>query len=240
MGILTGFIEGVVTYSNDGTPELLPFQDKIEGATFRYQGESIDVETFSAEGIKGLSASCPFRQMAEFELMSKDLAWSFLQAATGYLAKTSTLPVFATESFVVPAPVTPATDSVVTLSNTPLLTEDIYASDINGLQYDISVSGDEVTFDGDQSGNKVTIHYFYAPPVGTAEIALGSSQSIGEIGVYGRFFGCPESLLVVAKRGIIIPNLEMAVESDGAQASLTVKCMRDENGDFARIIRLPA
>jgi len=87
--LLTGFIEGIITY-NDGVAKALPFQDKIEGATFKYMGESLEVETFSALGIKGRSQACPFREECSMELMSKDLAWSFLQAATNTIANDAT------------------------------------------------------------------------------------------------------------------------------------------------------
>ena len=59
MGIITGFIEGLVKTNVAGQPYLLPFQDKIEGVTFTWESENITVETFSNQGIKGASEAYP-------------------------------------------------------------------------------------------------------------------------------------------------------------------------------------
>ena len=234
--LITGFIEGIITY-NDGVAKALPFQDKIEGATFKYMGESLEVETFSALGIKGRSQACPFREECSMELMSKDLAWSFLQAATNTLANDATQNKIETFSAVL-STVNATPESTYTLPSTPAVGTTIYVTDLEGTQYDVTVTGTAVVFDADYTDTKVTFHYEVAPTGTNNEIQLGAGSKLGEIGLFGRFFGCPDSLLVRINRAIIDPNLEMGVESDPATASLVAKALRDPNGNFAVITRL--
>jgi len=234
--LLTGFIEGIITY-NDGVAKALPFQDKIEGATFKYMGESLEVETFSALGIKGRSQACPFREECSMELMSKDLAWSFLQAATNTIANDATQRQPVTFSAVL-STVNATPESTYTLPSTPAVGTAVYVTDLEGTQYDVTVTGTGVVFDADYTDTKVTFHYEIAPTGTNNEIQLGAGSKLGEIGLFGRFFGCPDSLLVRINRAIIDPNLEMGVESDPASASLVAKALRDPNGNFAVITRL--
>lgn len=238
MGIITGFLEGIITTDLNGSPKALPFQDKIEGATFRYMSESLDVETFSAQGIKGRSEACPFREECSIELRTKALAWAFLQAASNTLARDAQINERRTVTSILSVTAGTPIKSTLTLASAPLIGTDIFVGDEDGKAYDVTVSGTTITFDDDYTGTRVTISYEVAPTGENNEIALGSGTKLGQVGVYGRFFGCPESLLIMVNRAIIDANLEFDVESDAASASLTAKAMRDINGNFAVIRRL--
>lgn len=237
--IVTGFIEGLI--KTNGTEVIvLPFADKIGGATFRYTSENLMVETFSSQGIKGASGSCPFREECSIELTSENLAWAFLQAATNTLAEDSDQVLPQSVSVVL-------TDLDVTVSEYTLagvvasVAGDIYAADEDGIQYDVSaavVGPDTVfTFDADLTGQKVTIFYTVAASGTNNLIKLGSGTKLGEIGVYGRFFGCPENYQVTIPRGIIQSNLEMTVGDNPGSASLTVMALRNNLGDYAYLER---
>ena len=171
------------------------------------------------------------------ELMSKDLAWSFLQAASNTLANNATQRKPVTESVVL-STVNATPESTYTLSQTPAVGTTIYVSDLEGVQYDVTVTGTAVVFDDDYTGTKVTFHYEVAPSGTNNEIQLGAGSKLGEIGLYGRFFGCPDSLLIRINRAIIDPNLELGIESEAAKASLIAKALRDPYGNFAVITRL--
>lgn len=169
------------------------------------------------------------------ELMSKDLAWGFLQAATNTIANDAVNRKPVTESAVLSDI---DTVSIYTLSATPAVGTTVYVSDLNGIQYAVTVTGTNVEFDDDYTGTKVTFHYEVAASGTNNEIQLGAGSKLGEIGLYGRFFGCPDSFLIRINRAIIDPNLEMKVDSSPAQASLMAKALRDPNGNFAVITRL--
>jgi hypothetical protein len=244
MGLITGFIEGIITY-NDGAAKALPFQDKIEGVTFNYSSESLFVETFGANGLKGTSEACPYRETCSFELRSKNLAWSFFQAATNTLARDAELTTNQTYSVVLSADDITASVATLDVTWTPAAGTDVIVSDVLGIQYPATFSaGSPNTLEiGDVTtpavaGTKVTINYKEAASGTNNEIALGSGSKIGEIGVYGRFFGCPDSYLIQSNRGIIDSNLSFDLETDAATAAMTITCLRDANENFAVIKRL--
>jgi len=241
--IVTGFIEGLV--KTTGTEVImLPFGDKVGGATFRYTTENQMVETFSQQGIKGISGSCPFREGCSIELTSENLAWAFLQAATNTLAEDSA--ALRDRSISVVLSTTDAGPPVVStyvLTGVAVSTTgDIYAADEDGVQYDVTatVAAGDTTFefDANLTGRKVTIFYQLPAAGDNNVIALGSGQKLGEIGVYGRFFGCPENYQITIPRGIIQANLEMGVGENPGSAALTVMAIRNNNGDFALIERI--
>jgi hypothetical protein len=240
--IVTGFIEGLI--KTNGTEVIvLPFADKIGGATFRYASENLMVETFSQQGIKGASGSCPFREECSMELTSENLAWSFLQAATNTLAEDSdqlrsrSISVVLTDTDDGPPEVSEYVLDDVEVS----LLGDVYAADEDGIQYDVEVAvsgGDSTfTFDADLTGKKVTIYYQLAASGTNNLIKFGSGQKLGEVGVYGRFFGCPENYQVVIPRGIIQSNLEMSAGDGPGSAALTVMALRNNVGDYAYLER---
>jgi hypothetical protein len=245
MGIISGFIEGIIVYGGGATPKALPFQDKIEGAKFSYTSESLFVETFGPDGMKGASESCPYRHECMVEFRSKNLAWSFLQAATNTLARDATLPTRETYSVVLNA--ADITSDVATLEVdwTPMPDTDVVVADVNGVQYPASyASGTPNTLEiGDAStpavaGLKVTITYWQAAAGTNNEIAIGTGTKLGEIGIYGRFFGCPDSVALQVNRAQIDASLELDVESDAAAAALTARALRDDNGNFAYLTRI--
>jgi hypothetical protein len=230
--VVTGFIEGLIKQNTDTDPIMLPFGDKIGGATLNYNSENIIVETYSANGVLGASGSCPLREELSIELTSRNLAWSFLQAATNTLANDAEETEKLSVSVVLPALESPATETEYTLTDTPV-TDSVVVADENGVQYDVTVSGSVITFDADYEGSKVTIFYEKAASGTNNEIQIGSGTKLGEIGVYGRFFGCPESILVVVPRANIQANLSLSAGGgDAAEASLTATALRDLKGNF--------
>ena len=238
--IVTGFIEGLVIPTG-ASPTVLPFANKIGEATFRYNSSNLMVETFSTQGIKGASASCPFREECSIELTSQNLAWSFVQAATNTLAQNNTLPLPTSISLVLSTFVAGNSTAVLTDVTASTILP-VYAADEDGVQYPITVAvadGDTTfTFTGLHTGKKVTIFYHVAASGTNNLIRLGSGTKLGEIGVYGRFFGCPSNYQVVIPRGIIEANLELSVGENPGTASLTVKALQDNNGDYAYMIRI--
>lgn len=239
MGIITGFIEGIVTYDNAGTPEMLPFQDKIEGAKFNYLSETLKVETFSAQGVKGASAACPFREECMWELMSKDIAWSFLQAVTATLDEAATVAYRTSDTVVLSTD--DGNDSTIELGIAPAAGFDVIVSDLNGDQYAADLSGSTVTLTGAGiiAGTKVTVSYGTTPGASAREINLGAGTTkLTEVGLYGTFYACPDSLLIVSNRVSIEANLNMEVGESPAEAVLKGTALRDSTGSFARILNL--
>jgi hypothetical protein len=245
MGIISGFIEGIITY-NDGVAKALPFQDKIEGAKFTYNSESLFVETFGADGMKGASESCPYRHECMVELRSKNLAWSFLQAASNTLARDSILPEKVTYSYVVQSGDITADVATIDVEWSPAADTGIVVADINGINYEdieyTSGTPNTLAFGGSNTpvvaGTRVTISYYLTASGTNNEIAIGTGDKLGEIGIYGRWYGCPDTLAIQVNRAIIDANLELDVESDAAAAALTARALRDVNGNFATIKRI--
>lgn len=231
MGLITGFIEGTVNFMDGATPKLLPFQDKVEEASFKYSGELLMSETFSAQGIKGASSACPFSEEASFELKTTNISWAFLQASTGQASSTRTAPIPVSFSGVV------STNDTLTLPSAPA-GQPLTVADELGTQYTVTVSGSTVTFDNGNEGKKVTVSYFTAAADGQRELALGKGERLGEFSVYGRFFGCPDTYLIYAKRVIVKPELDLSVGANPASAGMTLQCLRDDEGAFAYIIPL--
>lgn len=247
-GLITGFIEGLVSYEQDGSLKALPFQDKIENATFTYTTENLMSETFSAKGMKGASQSCPYREECSMQLSSTNLAWSFLQAATNTLARDAEINSRHTYSHVVATSEVSAGTATIEVDWTPATNTEILVADETGQYYTVThddgTSPATLTVDHPDSntdvtaGQKLTISYVKTASGTNNEIALGSGDKLGEVGLYGRFFGCPNTLLIMIPRAIIQSNLEFAVGDDAANASLTATALRDKNGNFALIQQL--
>lgn len=246
MGLITGYIEGIITANPSGSLIALPFQDKIEGAKFTYLSESLIVETFGEDGMKGASEACPYRHECMVELRSKNLAWSFLQAAANTLARNALLPTKRTFSYVVQAADITSDVATIDVTWSPVVGTDIVVADIEGVNYEgitfTSGTPNTLAFGSTNTpataGLKVTISYYEAASGDNNEIAIGSGTKLGEIGIFGRWFGCPDTLAIQVNRAIIDANLELDVESDAAGASLTAKALRDINGNFAVIKRM--
>lgn len=246
--IITGFIEGaIVTNPSTGTPVLLPFADKIGSATFRYMSESLKVETFSQQGIKGASAACPFREECSIELGSENLAWSFMQAATNTIAQATDVPVQLSTSAVLTTTTGTGASERSTLVLPGVVVSalgSVRAANEEGEQFAVTatVTGPDttITFPGPSvmTGQKVTVFYSVAASGTGNLIKLGSGTKLGEVGVYGRFFGCPDTYIIAIPRGIIDANLELSVGDNPGSASLTVTALRNNAGDFAYIRKI--
>ena len=242
MGIISGFVEGIIRYDNAGTPETLPFQDKITTATFNFQSEALKVETFSNQGIKGMSAACPFREMATWTLNSNDITWAFIQAATGHKDESTTLVQPVTETLIL-STVDATPDSTIVLPVTPETSPAPVVSDENGVQYTATLATNTITLTGagDLTGTKVTVNYWIDASTTTQrEINLGNPvQRITNVGLYGQFFGCPDSYLIVSNNVILEANMNLEVGENPAELTITGSCLRDPSGSYARIIQNP-
>jgi hypothetical protein len=194
-------------------------------------------ETFNAQGIKGASAACPFREELRLTFESEDLNWAFLQAAFGALEEAN---VSATrqvaQSFVL-EDVNATPNSTLTLPSTPVVGQPIYVADVEGNQYAVTATGAELEFtEGDFTGTKVTVDWVEDDDATVDKvIAPGKGVKLREVGVYGKFFGCPSVYSVAIPRGIISSNVELAVGDNPASASLEVMALRDPAGAFAYI-----
>ena len=247
LGILKGYVNGTVWEGKGASRIMLPFQDTVVEAEFTYTGELVMTETFSEQGILGASAACLQKEACGFTLSSDDLSWSLLQAATLSSAAERTAPVMVTETVVLSQVATDV--STYTLQYTPVTTAPeleaaglptvgVSVAGIDGEQYTPTIAGSVVTLDDDYTGESVTFQYLRAPLTGEETIYLGQGARRQNVGVYGRFFGCPGSLLIVAPNCAVNPNLAMGV-SDGNIASVGLELMAlRTNGYFAEITRL--
>lgn len=239
MALITGIINGLVTTNQAGETVLLPFANTVEEATFSYTGELVMSETFNASGVKSASAACLMREEASFTMTTKNITWSFLQAAAGHIGDAATLPIQEVETVVLRTLTTG--NSTVTLAKTPATGEPIIVADTDGVQYEVTVSGSVVTFTGDLTGKQVVISYYVEPSAGALaerQIQIGKSDRITNIGIYGRFRSCGKDLLIVAKNAVIQPGLEFGVGSDAASATITAMCLQDLSGTLATIVEL--
>lgn len=249
LGLLKGFIQGCV-YSGSGTTRtLLPFQDTVLSATFTYTGELAMAETFSDQGVLGASQACLQKEECGFSMETNDISWSFLQASTLSNSETRTKPVLVTETFTASDVAGDPAATTLTLTHTPVTTAPelaeaglpavgVVVANIDGTQITPSLSGSLVTLDADYSGDRITVQYLRAPLTGEEVIYLGSGTRREQVGVYGTFFGCPGSLLIVAPKAAVVPSLNFGVSSGNtASAQLELKVLR-ENGYFAEITRL--
>lgn len=243
MGILTGFIEGVIKFDSNGDKLILPFQDTVEEASFNYTSTNIFVETFGADGTKGRSDSCPYMRQCSFGLTSKNISWALMQAVTNTMAGDASRTLPAAQSYVVTAAQITSGVATFEVAWTPAVGEDIIASDGDGLNYPITFDTGEVTIGSVGvpivAGTKVTISYRVAPTGTNNEIIIGDAGVLlGEIGLYGRFYGCPQTLLVEVPRAVIESNVEMGVGSDAASVGFTASALRNSAGEYAVITRI--
>lgn len=248
IGLIKGFVQGAVWSGKAGQRVLLPFQDTVLEAAFTYGGELVEAMTFSDQGVLGTSQSCLQSEECGVTMSTEDLSWSFLQAATLSTAQTRTDPVLVTESFTLSEVDTGNstfaisdaidTSSAATLDLYGLDTDGISVADIDGNQIPATVSGQTITLDADYTGQTVTAQYTRAALSDEEVIYLGSGARRQTVGVYGRFFGCPGTLLIVVPKAAVQPGLEFGV-SGGSVASLglNLKAIR-QNGYFAEITRL--
>lgn len=243
MGIITGFIEGVITADQDGSPIALAFQNSIEEVTFNYTSMNISVDTFGADGTKGMSDSCPHKRECSFEIASKNISWALLQAVCNTLARDAERPLPGAQSFVLTAAQITSDVATVPVTWTPIVGEDILATDSLGTQYPVTFTGGSLSIGSTTvpavAGTKVTVTFRVAATGSNNEIILGDDGVLlGEVGLYGRFFGCPDTLLIEVPRAIIQSNLTMNVNTDAASVGLTANALRNANGDYAIITKL--
>jgi hypothetical protein len=247
LGILKGFVNGTVWAGEGNSRIMLPFQDTVVAAEMSYTGELVMTETFSEQGILGASGACLQKEAVGFTLSSDDLSWSLLQAATLSTAAEREAPVMVTETVTLVDLDDDA--STLTTQYTPVVTAPelvaaglpsigVSVAGIDGEQYVVTVAGSLVTFADDFTGKSVTIQYLRAPITGEEVIYLGAGERRQNVGIYGKFFGCPGSILVVAPFCAVTPNLSLGVSSGSiANVGLELMALR-RNGYFAEITRL--
>ena len=199
-------------------------------------GDLLFAETIGFDGIYGKSAACFHKREVGFKFMSQDISWSFLQLAMSQASTPRTAPVPVGKTLQVGA------GGAVTLPSAPVSGQPIAVADIEGVDYAFTVSGSTVTITGPlpvpAEGSRVTVSYFEAAPAGAKEIAIGTGDIIKEVSLYGRFYGCPDSLLVIANRVVIKPTVTLGVKSgSAASAGLEAMALRDTLGNFAYIIK---
>lgn len=235
MGLYTGFIEGVATYTKSGDVKLLPFEDKIAEAELMINGDLLFAETIGFDGIYGKSAACFHKREVSFKFMSQDISWSFLQLAMSQASTARTAPVPVGKTLQVGA------SGAVTLPSAPVSGQPIAVADIEGVDMVFTVTGSTVTITGPTvpaQGSRVTVSYFEAAPTNAKEIAVGTGEIIKEVSLYGRFYGCPDSLLVIANRVVVKPTVTLGVKSgSAASAGLEAMALRDTLGNFAYIVK---
>lgn len=245
--IYKGFVQGSIWAGKGAQRVYLPFQDTITEAKFMYSGEVVESQTFSDAGVLGTSQACLQSEEAGFELSTSDISWNILLAATLSDSKIRTKPVLVTETITLSQ--LTAGDSSFTTQSVPVLdsaTQDEYGlpasgfsvADLTGKQYAGALTGSSVVLDDDYSGERVTIQYLRAPLTGEEVVYLGAGNRRQQVGIYGKFFGCPGSILIVAPTCSVVPKLDFGVSGGNiASAGLTLKCIR-QNGYFAEITRL--
>lgn len=242
LGIIKGFVQGTVWSGKGNSRLMLPFQDTILEAEFSYTGENVMTETFSDGGVLGASAACLQKEACSVTLATEDISWAMLKAATLSESVTRATPVLVTETLTMtgttatlsyPA-VTEATD--VTAAGLP--TSGVSVADVDGAQLASTVTGATLTVTAAEAGDRLTVQYLREPLAGEETIFLGAGNRIQQVGVYGKFFGCPGSLLVVVPRAVISPNLTFGVSSGSvAKATLELQALRTD-GYFAEVTRL--
>ena len=239
--IISGFIEGALTFDNAGELQMLPFADKVGTATFNYSSENLISETFSAQGIRGASAACPFREECSMSLSSDNLAWAFLQACFNTLAEDDDRAARDQQSVVL-TDVDGTPNSTYTLTGIVVsATDQVIVADEDGVDYAVTAtvngSDTDIVFDDDYTGTKVTISYVTAASGTNNLIKIGSGQKLGEIGLYGRFKGCPDNYLVAIPRAVIQSGVDLTTGDSAASAGLTATALRDNSGNFAYLKR---
>lgn len=232
MGLYTGFVQGGVTFDDAGTAKLLPFEDTIAEAELSVTGDLLFAETFGFDGIVGKSAACFHKREVGLKFMSNDISWSFLQAALAQVATARTAPININETHVVSA------TGTVTLDHTPVVGQPVIAADIEGKPYANTTTGSTVTLtSAPPAGSRVTVSYSRAAS-SASELAIGTGKIIKEMSLYGRFYGCPDELLVIVPRVVVKPNVTLGVKSgSSASAALEAMALRDVAGNFAYILR---
>jgi hypothetical protein len=233
MGLYTGFVQGGVTFDDAGTAKLLPFEDTIAEAELSITGDLLFAETFGFDGIVGKSAACFHKREVGLKFMSNDISWAFLQAALAQVATTRTAPININETHVVGA------GGTVTLDHTPSVGQPIIVADIEGKHYANTAVAAVVTItSAPPVGSRVTVSYSKAAPGTATELAIGTGKIIKEMSLYGRFYGCPDELLVIVPRVVVKPNVTLGVKSgSSASAALEAMALRDVAGNFAYILR---
>ena len=237
-----GFLEGSVR-QNGGDLDFLPFGDVGE-ATMIYNSENTIIETFSRTGIKGASSSCPLREELSFQVSSESITWNLLQIALNTRAEDNDQNLERSDTFTLTtvSGTEPNEVSTLVLPFAVSVAADVVVADVEGVQFDVSTSVDAnvttVTFDDDYTGQVVSVKYSLAPTGENNLIKVGQGAKLGEVGVYGRFKGCPDSLLVVVPRGIIQSELNLSAADGAASAGFTIQALRDSQGNYAYVQKI--
>lgn len=252
LGIIKGFAEGGV-YINPASGDriLLPFPDVTE-ASLSYSGDLAVSETFNGAGILSASRACLAREELSMTLNTNSLTWSHLQVAATSTGQASTANRLKQDEIVLTEVDGSSGNSTFTTSQTPLSdpadlealglpTIGAIVSDEDGNQLTLSTfatgSGE---LDADFTGTRIYVQYGVAPSANDREILLGGSANrFTNTGVYGRFFGCPGTFLVVMDDAAIAPGVDASVNgTDPLSLGVTLQGIRGSKGYLAKIIQL--
>lgn len=231
LGVYNGFLEGRIIADVGGNPVLLPFGSSIAKASFKFASEVTVVETLDERGILGASMACPYRNECSMSFETNALSKAFLQASLDTLIGDQSVPQPRQYSVVLSTEV--SGNSTFTLPVAPMAGQDLTVSDLSGKQYVVdNVTGAVVTLDGLFTGTKVYCNYFVAASGTDNEIALGSTDSLGIVKLYGIFKGCPGNIRVIME-GVIEADVSLESGKDGATSSMMLKAIRDIYGNYA-------
>lgn len=245
--LFTGILEGGITFSNNGTPNFLPFSNKLMKVNLKYEGTLVSAETFSSRGVSGASASCLTSEKMTIMLESEDITWAFLTAAAGTIPELNTAPIHREITAKIGA-----TQTTITLPSAPVTGQPIYVADETGKQVATSNVGAVVTFTtpSQAQGKVVTVIYFEAATLTSEVMKIGSGRKISEMSLYGRFRGCGDvlgngandnsgDLIWIAERCANKPGFELNAEAgQKSKATLELDVLRDTSGDYVRLYAL--
>lgn len=237
MTLYSGFIQGAVTYDDNGVATLLPFGNTIMEASVNLTSELQFTETFGINGLKGKSAACPFKQEVSISVSTEDISWATLQAVLGSRATTRTAPLPINEELI-------AVDNggtiEITLSQTPSAGTELTFASLDGENFTGVLTGSVVSFAADvDAGDRVVAQYFYDVPSNADQhIEYGKADVISEYSIYGTFKGCPEDIILIADRAVLETNVEFGVGDSPASAGMTLSCLRNAEGTYATLIRV--
>lgn len=247
VGLLRGIAAASILYPTATSQILLPFNDSITEATAEFTGELVSAQTFSEQGVLGISSACLASEGLTFSLNSQDVTWSMLQSY--FLTQASTLGIpLVTEEVVTLSDVDATPVSTYTLQGTPvtvaadleannLPVSGVVAADEDGTQYAITVTGSNVEFDDDYTGTKVTFRYLVAAS-SQQVIQVGKGERLSVGGFVGKFITCGEEILIVAPKVAVLPSGGFTVDGNTpASVGVQLTAIRTD-GRFADVIRL--
>lgn len=240
--ILNGFIDGFLRWTANEVAVGLPLP-KILTAEFVYEGTLDMATSLSNQGVRSVSASTLGEESGMINCSAEDLEWVLFQVSTGYLdeAAEGNVPVV---EYITLSTVGGGGDSTLVTRYPVVADTDVVVADYLGSQYTntvVTTTNSTVTLTGagDKTGTRVAVSYFRAlGSPAERRIRLGASTRLPRFGLYGRFYGNGETLLVFANNAVVKPSANLA---GGSVSTISpgFQLLRDNNDVLATVIRLP-